>query len=91
MTDFHTIITDDDGDGFCDDIHVVSTVNDNSRYYQAPDDDWGRDPYQHPRKKTPSIIPWNKKIKWILIISGILAIGGILSKIAFAILFLILS
>lgn len=90
MTDFTTVFTDDDGDGVYDDIHVVNPINDNGHYHSAPDDSWGRDNY--PRKKSsPSIIPWNKKIKWGLIIFGVLAIGGILSKIAFAILFLFLS
>lgn len=87
MTDFHTIITDDDGDGFCDDIHVVSTVNDNGRYYQSPDDNWGD---SHPRKKTPSIIPWNKKLKWGLIIFAVLAAVGFLANLILFIITLFL-
>ena len=31
MSDLHTIITDDDGDGIYDDIHVVNVMDDHSR------------------------------------------------------------
>lgn len=85
MAEFRTVFTDDDGDGFYDDVHVVNVMEEDSssRQHHQP---YHRDRNVSSATGSSSVLSSKTKLKILGIIAGTL-FG--LSLIAEAIIFII--
>lgn len=89
MADFRTVFTDDDGDGFYDDVHVVNVL-DNDHYHPGHTNSESRRTYNYSSTgSSGSVFSSRTKLKIALISLGVLFGASLIIKLGIFILYLL--